>query len=303
MTQIRSDSSTSIPNKTWFWHGLPIRYQQLGDRGSPVLMVHGFGASSDHWRKNLPALAENHRAYAIDLLGFGYSAKPVPGSPLDYTFETWAEQLTDFCQEVIGEPTYVVANSIGCIASLQAAVNAKAWVKGVTLINCSLRLLHERKRAALPWYQQMGAPLMQQFLSFRPFGQFFFDRIAQPNVIRKVLLEAYGSPRAVTDELVELLLKPAQEPGAADVFLAFVRYSQGPLAEDLLPQLACPALILWGTDDPWEEINLGRSLAEFPAVEDFIPLKGAGHCPQDEVPERVNPILQDWMSRLDDRSQ
>ena len=62
--------------------------------------------------------------------------------------------------------------------------------------------------------------------------------------------------------------------------------------------LQCPAIILWGTADPWEPIELGRELAEFPQVMKFIPLEGIGHCPQDEAPELVNPILQDWIAEF-----
>jgi pimeloyl-ACP methyl ester carboxylesterase len=53
----------------WTWQGLPIRYQTAGTEGPALLLVHGFGASSDHWRKNIPVLAEQHRVYAVDLLG------------------------------------------------------------------------------------------------------------------------------------------------------------------------------------------------------------------------------------------
>jgi pimeloyl-ACP methyl ester carboxylesterase len=52
---------------------------------------------------------------------------------------------------------------------------------------------------------------------------------------------------------------------------------------------------LWGTADPWEPIDLGRELANYPQVLKFIPLEGVGHCPQDEAPELVNPIIQDWI--------
>ncbi|WP_338038162.1 alpha/beta fold hydrolase [Neosynechococcus sphagnicola] len=116
-------------------------------------------------------------------------------------------------------------------------------------------------------------------------------------MIQKILRQAYGHPEAVTDQLVALLLRPAQEPGAADVFLAFTAYSSGPLAEELLPQITCPVLILWGMADPWEPVALGRDLANFAAVEAFIPLEGVGHCPQDEAPEQVNPLLAAWVAK------
>ncbi|HEY9761589.1 MAG TPA: alpha/beta fold hydrolase [Trichocoleus sp.] len=283
--------------KTWLWQEFPIRYQQAGTAGAPILCIHGFGASSEHWHKNLPVLAETNRVYAIDLIGFGLSAKPAPNDPLPYTFETWGEQVLAFCQEVIGEPAFLVGNSVGCIVALQAGVIAPEWVRGITILNCSLRLLHDRKRETLPWHRQVSTPLFQKLLSYKPFGHFFFSRLAQPQVIRKVLKQAYCRPEAVTDNLVNALLEPALQPGAADVFLAFVRYSGGPLAEELLPDITCPVLIMWGEKDPWEPLEMGREMAQFSAVEDFIVLEGVGHCPQDEAPELVNPVLQQWVSR------
>ncbi|WP_225889326.1 alpha/beta fold hydrolase [Halomicronema hongdechloris] len=289
--------SIPIQSSQWYWRGFSIRYQQVGRTGPAVLCIHGFGASSEHWRRTLPVLAQANRVYAIDLIGFGQSAKPRPNAPIAYTFETWGAQVLDFCRQVIGEPAFLVGNSIGCIVALQAAVMAPEQVRGVAMLDCSLRLLHERKRQRLPWYRRASAPLLQRLLGYRPFGHFFFSRVARPRVIRRLLGQAYGRPKAVTDDLILALWQPSQEPGAADVFLAFVRYSQGPLAEDLLPQVQCPVLILWGEADPWEPVALGRELGRYEAVEAFIPLPGVGHCPQDEAPELVNPLLQEWVAR------
>lgn len=283
--------------KTWVWQGFPICYQTQGETGPAVILIHGFGASWGHWRKNIPALAQTCRVYAIDLIGFGGSAKPIPGQPLDYTFETWGQQIADFCREVVGTPAVLIGNSVGCIAAMQAAVIAPEQVISVALLNCSLRLLHDRRRAELPWYRRLGTPILQKVLSFRSVGHRFFRVLAKPNTVRKILLKAYAHPEAVTDELVEMLMAPAADPGAPDVFLAFTAYSQGPLPEDLLEVLPCPALLLWGEADPWEPIDLGRELANFPAVQQFIALPNAGHCPQDEVPEQVNPILQEWIGQ------
>jgi pimeloyl-ACP methyl ester carboxylesterase len=293
-------SATAITQtpKTWNWRGYDITYQQAGDKGTPVVLVHGFGASWGHWRKNLPILGESCRCYAIDLIGFGGSAKPQPGIEIEYTFETWGEQLADFCREIVGSPAFLVGNSIGCIVVMQMAVDYPELALGVAAINCSIRLLHDRKRLTLPWYRNYGALIMQQVLGNKQIGSFFFQQIAKPKVVRNILLQAYRRPEAVTDELIDILMKPAKDKGAADVFLAFTRYSQGPLPEDLLPRLSCPTILLWGTEDPWEPIALGKKLGEISTVDEFIPLEGLGHCPQDEAPEVVNPILLNWIQKL-----
>lgn len=261
------------------------------------MLIHGFGASWWHWRKNIPVLAETCRVYAIDLIGFGGSAKPEPTEEMQYTFETWGQQIADFCREVVGEPAFLVGNSIGCIAVMQAVVDRPDIARSIALLNCSLRLLHDRKRATLPWYRRFGAPLVQRLLAVKPIGNFFFHQIAKPKTVRKILLQAYANAEVVTDELVDILMAPTKDPGAVAVFLAFTAYSSGPLPEDLLPQLPCSAIILWGTADPWEPFELGKQLANYPQVKAFIPIEGVGHCPQDEAPEKVNPILQEWIAQ------
>lgn len=286
--------------KVWQWRGFPIQYQFAGEDGPAIILIHGFGASSGHWRRNLPELAQNHRVYAIDLIGFGQSAKPrpgslVPGESVPYTFETWGQQVLDFCYEVIGDPACLIGNSIGCIVALQAAVLEPGIATSIVMLDCSLRLLHERKRAGLPWYRKFSAPVFQSVLSVRSIGHFFFYRLARPQVVRQILEQAYGQTEAVTDELIDLLIQPASDQGAADVFLAFINYSQGPLPEDLLALVTCPVLCVWGADDPWEPVELARELTQFSVVKDFMVLDGVGHCPQDEAPQQVNRIVRDWV--------
>ena len=51
----------------------------------------GFGANADHWRKNLPELGRHCRAFAVDLLGYGYSDKPASPEPNSlYIFPNWS---------------------------------------------------------------------------------------------------------------------------------------------------------------------------------------------------------------------
>ncbi|AIE74807.1 MULTISPECIES: alpha/beta fold hydrolase [unclassified Synechocystis] len=300
MVSLESSPSALSPHTPplfWQWRNQAIAYQKRGDRGPAVLLIHGFGASWGHWRKNIPVLGEYCRCYAIDLLGFGASAKPLPSEALGYTFTTWGDLVADFCREIIGEPTVLIGNSIGCVVAMQTATEYPELVTGLIALNCSLRLLHDRKRSALPWYRQVGASILQTLLGYPQIGKLFFRQIARPNTVRQALCQAYVNNDAVTEDLVTMLLRPAQDPGAAEVFLAFTGYSQGPLPEDLLPRINRPTVLIWGEGDPWEPIALGRELANYDCVEEFISLPGLGHCPQDEAPEVVNPILQQWIEQ------
>ncbi|KAG8369553.1 hypothetical protein BUALT_Bualt14G0025400 [Buddleja alternifolia] len=280
---------------TWKWRDYSIRYQYAGTSGPALVLVHGFGANSDHWRKNLPVLAESHRVYAIDLIGYGYSDKPNPENlqlKSFYTFETWASQLNDFCTEIVKDDAFFVCNSIGGLVGLQAAVMVPLICKGIILLNISLRMLHIKKQ---PWYARPLIKSFQTLLRNTALGKFFFRIVATPDSVRNILCQCYHDTSQVTDELVKIILEPGLDPGAADVFLEFICYSEGPLPEELLPQ--CPVLVGWGDKDPWEPIDLGRAYGQFDCVEDFVVLPNVGHCPQDEAPHLVNPLVESFVAR------
>ncbi len=261
---------------------------------------------ADHWRKNTAALASyGFRVFAIDLLGFGFSSKPDPGgrdgvsAPNGvYNFEAWGEQLADFCESVAGGPAFLIANSVGGVAALQAAVTRPQLARGVVLLDVSLRGLHVSKQ---PAFARPLIAAFQRLLRTSPLGDAFFGNIAQASNVRAVLREAYGDASAVTDELVDVILQPGLQPGATAVFLDFISYSSGPLAEDLLPRVRCPVLTAWGEKDPWESITLARQLYSPEAhpgiVERFVTLPGVGHCPQDEAPQLVNPLVAEFVAR------
>ncbi|KAL3829264.1 hypothetical protein ACJIZ3_018066 [Penstemon smallii] len=286
-----------VKTSTWKWRGYSIRYQYSGTSGPALVLIHGFGANSDHWRKNIAVLAQSHRVYAIDLIGYGYSDKPNPQNlqvnPF-YTFETWGTQLNDFCMEIVKDEAFFICNSIGGLVGLQAAVMDPLICKGIMLFNISLRMLHVKKQ---PWY---GKPLIKSFQSLlrnTSLGKFFFKTVATPESVRNILCQCYYDKSQVTDELVKIILEPGLDPGAVDVFLEFICYSEGPLPEELLPLVKCPVLVAWGDKDPWEPIELGRAYAQFDSVQDFVVLPNVGHCPQDEAPHLVNPLVTSFVAR------
>jgi len=286
----------------WEWRdGLKIRYQRSGETGPALLLVHGFGGNADHWRKNTAELARSgFRVFAVDLLGYGYSSQPDPRAAevnSIYNFENWGEQLVDFMDQVIGSGASIVCNSVGGLAGLDAAIRAPERVPFVMCINISLRGLNERRQ------NPVLRPLVtafQTFLRESSAGPAFFGTVARPDTVRKVLTQAYGDPAAVTDELVDCILQPGLRESSAPVFLDFISYSGGPLPEDQLEVVQRPVVLVWGDRDPWESIDLGRRLLgpeRFDSVQAFVPLPGVGHCPQDEAPGLVNPLIVEWANK------
>lgn len=222
---------------------------------------------------------------------------PVTGSV--YNFFTWAEQLADFATHVV-KPSdgkvILVCNSIGTISSLQAAIDAPGLFDGVFVINPNFRELHV---AESPRFIQPAVQLVQRLL--RENGQPLFDALANTETVKSILKEPYSVTEAVTDELVDVLLTPLLLPGSADVVFDTLSYSAGPLPEQQLQDsnLSETAVeVCYGEEDPWTPLPRVRALTRYAPVGKVIPLPGVGHCPHDEAPELVNPLVVDFVQRV-----
>lgn len=287
---------TDLETSTWEWQGHRIEYIDVG-RGCPLLLVHGFGASLGHWRKNIPAIAEaGYRVFALDLLGFGGSDKPAR----DYTVELWQQQLYDFWEARIGEPTVVVGNSIGGLLALMAIADRPEIAAGGVLLNCAGGLNHRPEELPIPLRWILGG-FTKAVTS--PVGSLLFNVVRQKSRIRSTLKQVYCDRAAVTDELVELIYRPACDPGAGKVFASVLSAPPGPKPTDLLPRVESPLLVLWGERDPWTPIAGAacyRQLAGDRADVEFQSIPNAGHCPHDERPELVNEAILAWLGRTFD---
>lgn len=279
----------------WTWRGYRIHYVQQGQHGPSLLLVHGFGASTAHWRKNIQELSQKYRVWAIDMLGFGDSEKP----KLTYSGELWRDQLKDFCQQVIQEPVFIAGNSLGGYAALCFAVDYPDLARGLILINCAGPFSEDPQVVAPDWQRQL-ASLRRQLFQL-PFvidisSFFLFTYMRQRSMIRKTLLNVYKDPTAVTDHLVEEIYRPALDPGALSVFAAVFKSPPGRKLDKLLQALKRPLLLLWGTADPWMTSSKAEQFrAYYPSAD--LELIDAGHCPHDERPAEVNAAIDRWVTQ------
>ncbi|MEM9544013.1 MAG: alpha/beta fold hydrolase [Cyanobacteria bacterium P01_E01_bin.42] len=287
--------------RDWVWRGWQVRYSFL--RGSadktPVLLLHGFGAAIEHWRKNIPVLGEERTVYALDLLGFGGSKKAIAS----YGAELWVAQVYEFWRTFIGEPVVLVGNSLGSLVSFMAAATHPEMVKGLAMLNLP-DVTSREKSIPKPFRSLVFA--IEGFFTAPIFLKPLFLFVRRPSMIRTCLRAAYGYKEAVDRELVDILALPPTDGGAFDAFCSLsssVRQSGFTRSvRELLPDLTIPMLLFWGRCDRIVPFSLSENFLGLNPNLEFFPLDKAGHCPHDEDPEVFHKIILSWLAKKIDRN-
>ena len=288
--------TSPLPSQIWQWRGHGVHYVRVGQsHGSrpPLVLIHGFGASTDHWKKNLADLQQDFEVWAIDLLGFGRSAKPTA----DYGGVLWRDQLWDFIAAHLDRPPVLVGNSLGGYAALCTAAAYPEAVAGVVLLNSAGPFTPATPPPDPTVLQRLFKTLRGAILRQPWVAGLIFLNVRRRATVRKTLLKVYLDPSAVTEELIDDIIRPAYDPGALQVFASvFKAGGQGATVDQLLQQMQCPLLTLWGEGDPW--MNVGDRSQNFQQyygdrlTTHFLP---AGHCPHDEIPQQVDDLIRDWV--------
>tara|TARA_Y100001968_G_scaffold68172_1_gene59195 strand:- start:352 stop:1254 length:903 start_codon:yes stop_codon:yes gene_type:complete len=292
-------------HQIWHWKNLNIAWYVDGvnNNTSPIaiLLIHGFGACKEHWRYNQKAISHLAPTYSIDLCGFGNSSQPrsalsyeakVPGS-FNYSFDNWSQQIIDFCNEIIQKPVILIGNSIGGVIALNASERISKKCIGVILIDCAQRTMDDKRLIEQSILMRFLRPLIKTIVRQRLLSSTLFKNAAQPAFIEKILKIAYPSRSNVNKELVDLLYRPTQRKGASEAFRGFINLFDDHLAPDLLRNIRLPVYLIWGEKDPWEPIQEAREwFHTFKCIKSLDVISNSGHCPHDEMPEKVNPILE-----------
>eukprot|EP00897_Mesotaenium_endlicherianum_P006598 jgi/Mesen1/5967/ME000301S05095 len=276
--------------------GHSINYAVAGCGKPPLILVHGFGGNVGHFRHLIAHLADDHRVYALDLLGFGASDKP---ADVDYGPDLWAQLGR-------GEQAVLVGNSIGSLTALTAAAQAAQarsdLYKGLVLLNCTGAM----NRKGLAQDDALLAAmtpifvLVERLLSSPRIANYLFKGFRNRENVKKILQQqVYRDKTAVTDQLVDILCEPSEHPGAIDVF---VKVFLGE-PEALMEMIRLPMLVLWGDKDPWTPPN-GKLARYFKSLETqrdnvrVVPLPDVGHCPHDDRPELAANLMKPWLAEL-----
>lgn len=285
--------------RDWVWRGWQTRYTyvrplngQNPSSSTPLILLHGFGASIGHWRHNLAELGQYHTVYALDMLGFGTSEK----AATTYNIELWVEQVYDFWRTFVRQPVVLVGNSIGSLVCLAVAAAHPEMTQGIAMISLPDLSIREE---TIPTFLKPIIRGIEQFFTSPLFLKTLFHIVRRPSIVRPWAGMAYANPAAITEELLEILIGPAQDRGSAQAFCAIlqamVQTQFGPSIKTVLPTLKIPILLMWGRQDRMIPHRLARRFVEYNPNLRLVGVENAGHCLHDECPEQVNREILNWI--------
>jgi pimeloyl-ACP methyl ester carboxylesterase len=285
--------------RDWVWRGWQTRYTYIrpstpSHKTTPLILLHGFGASIGHWRHNIEVLGQHHTVYALDMLGFGASKK----APANYSIQLWVEQVYEFWQAFIRQPVILIGNSNGSLISLAAAAAHPEMVQGIVMMSLPDPSLEQE---AIPPVLRPVVMVVKKLVASPLLLKPIFHFVRQPSFVRRWASMAYAKPQAITDELIEILAGPPQDRGASRAFIALFRaaiaVNFSPSVKAILPTVTAPMLLIWGQKDRFVPPALGRRFTQYNQNLELLNLENVGHCPHDECPERVNQVILDWVNR------
>lgn len=261
-------------------HGRLVHVEQAGT-GEPVVLLHGFGASTYSWRKVMPGLAARFRVVAIDLNGFGYTERP--RDLASYTREGQGQLVLDVLDALRIERAHVVGHSYGGGITLWLASRHPERFLSMVLVDSSAPTYanDRRSRAA----------------SLKPLTSLFLRSVVlRPSTVRKGLLRSVHDPSLVTPELVQAYFDRIRIEGVIDAYYGLTVPVRGPAETVDLAKIDVPALVVWGADDRIILMRNGRQgTAKLPHGR-FVVIPDTGHIAMEERPEEwlriVLPFLE-----------
>lgn len=259
-------------------NGIKTNYLEAGT-GDPVVLIHGSGpgvTSYANWRLVLPALAENFRVVAPDMVGFGFSERP---AKIEYGVQTWADQVVGLMDTLELPTAHLVGNSFGGAIALRIATQ------------------HPDRVGKLVLMGSMGVPFpitegLERVWGYEP----SFENM------RKVLDVFAYSRDLVNDELAEVRYRGSIQPGFQESFAAMFpaprqRWVEAMCTpEDDIRRLPHRTLIVHGREDQVIPVQTSLRLMELIDNADLSVFSHCGHWSMIERTADFNRSVSEFFS-------
>ena len=261
-----------------------LYYSEEG-KGPPVLLIHGFGASTFTWRFVAPELAKSHRVIAVDLKGFGLSDKPFDGR---YSVYDQAELLAQLIEDKDLRDLTLGGHSFGGGVALLLALEANQRLDGRITRLVLLDSIAFPQNIPV-FFRLLDVPLVSQI----------GVRMVPPSVQARVALQiAYFDDSKIDPEEIELYAAPLKTAAGKHAII----YSARQIVPEDIAELSeryktieLPTLILWCDHDRIVPLEVGIKLRRTLPNSTLRLVEECGHMPQEEQPASTLALIKGFI--------
>jgi len=298
----------------WNWNGFKVAWfveNENENENKPLLFLHGFGASSYHWRKNIKSFAkEGYAVYSIDLLGFGKSDQPGIRDIGKLDNGIWCDQVTDFITEIIrpinSKKIVLIGNSLGGLVALTCAATIPEEISGIIVSPLpdplSLNISNYENKQKL---KTLKVNIIKFFLKILPIEIILFV-LNRFRLINYFLNLAYEKKHSIDKELISIVATPSKRPTASRALRAMClgmatrsnKLKSSFLLKIISEAKKVPFLLIWGEKDNFIPLIYGKRIAKLYQWVELKVIANSGHCVHDEDHHLFNTISKNWIKGL-----
>ena len=300
-------------SKNWFYKDLKVHFRVTGEEfNTPIVLIHGFGASCDHWRNNAEIFGSaGFRVFGIDLIGFGKSEQDLHGKGIQLNNEFWANQLATFIDEIVNvkkkEKVVLIGNSLGALTAITTLSQRPDLIKTIIAAPLPEPVVVNPIKLFFPnWFRRINDLLIKVFFNLLPLKP-LINLISRSELITFALQSAYVRSISNDKLLKRIITVPARRPNASTALRSMcvgmttrANYAKGPSILEKIKNLPNrpPILLIWGNQDKLIPIFLAKKLIKLHPWLKLSVIANAGHCLHDELPNHFNQIVLKWLGNL-----
>lgn len=264
--------------------------------GTPVLLLHGLGASKVSFLPTLDGLADDrYEVHALDLPGFGKSSKPLPAGRR-YTMPWMADVVHGYLIANRIRSAHVVGNSMGGRIATELALRHPGSVRSVVGLGSAVAFDEYRRIAP---FLRVSRP---QYLAALPVAP---KRGWVEAGIRGMFHDPSRVPAANHRAAADDVIRSFREPGYRMALASCARnlgMERGEGRSSYWTRLGTcgvPSYWIFGRHDRLVRHRYADRVRESLPSARVEMWDDCGHVPQFEHPERTNQRIASWLGRID----
>ncbi len=274
--------------------GTKLFYGARGD-GEPLVLLDGIGCDGWAWNHIQPHLSQRWRVLHLHYRGHGRSGTPIDSAARDIV--TVADDVLRVLEAAAAERNVLMAHSMGTQVALEVYRKAPERVRAMVLVCGSYgRITHtfhgnDLLHRALP-------RLIEQVQRNRGIARALWGRLP-PALSYRVAgwLGEIDGPSMDPDDFRQYVEHLSDID--LDLYLGMLQHAGAHSAEDMLPTVQVPVLVIAAERDTFTPVDVVRELAEHIPGAEYAELAGASHAAPVERATEINARVDSFLAQLE----